>query len=195
MAATQHHSTISCNYSVYFDNNGYGDYSDNIRIRTKTLPNISNFDYNNYCHMATNMLQLPYGNERSTNDGRRTTSTAQRAWMELAQAETQRAGISICSEVEARRNLHHVRSQLATHHTSRSSKENYSRLEKDKLKAASGWRRLKSFVASILLSSDWYPVDSRLDSRYLFGNYTWTGVPKATVLCKLASGGGWRCIP
>lgn len=191
----QHHSTICTSYSAYFDINGYNRYSDNIRIRTKTLPNVSNFDYTNYCHMATNMLQLPYGNERSTNDGRRTTSTAQRAWMELAQTETQRAGISICSEVEARRNLHHVRSQLATHHTSRSSKENYSRLEKDKLKAASGWRQLKSSVAHTL-SDDWTPLDTVLDSRYLYAYYTWTPGKITSLVQCLADRYGWqvRCM-
>lgn len=36
--------------------------------------------------------------------------------------------------------------------------------------------------------------DNNHQSRYLFVNYTWPIAPKATVLCKLASGGGWRCI-
>jgi hypothetical protein len=165
--------------------------SSNIRKRTNSLPNVSNFDYNKGCHMATNMLQLPYGNERTTNDGRRITSTAQRAWMELAQAKTQRAGISICSEVEARRNLHHVRSQLATHYNRRSSKENYSSLEENKLKAASGWRQLKDLVAHILLNV-FQALGKMLDSRYLYAYYTWAGAPKATVLYNLGKWGGWR---
>jgi hypothetical protein len=78
----------------------------------------------NTCHMAINMLQLPYGNERETNDGRRVTSASQRAWMEPLQAQAPRTGILLCSKVEARRNLHHFTNQVANPHHRGSTEEN-----------------------------------------------------------------------
>lgn len=78
----------------------------------------------NTCHMAINMLQLPYGNERETNDGRRVTSASQRAWMEPLQAQAPRTGILLCSKVEARRNLHHFTNQVANPHQRGSTEEN-----------------------------------------------------------------------
>lgn len=67
----------------------------------------------NYCHMATNMLELPYGNERRLNDGRRTSSATERAWLELVHAQAARAGISLCAKVESWRGLHHFKNQVA----------------------------------------------------------------------------------
>ena len=82
------------------------------------------------CHMATDMLQLPYGNERIMHDGRRTTSASQRIWMEPTQAKAARKEISICSEVERRRDLYYSGVQLANNHARRSSEENSSSLNK-----------------------------------------------------------------
>lgn len=78
--------------------------------------NMINCAYN-YCPMATNMVQylcqLPYGNERDLNDGKRTSRTPQRAWLEPVQAKAQRQGILLCHKVENGRNLHHVTNQIA----------------------------------------------------------------------------------
>ena len=79
-------------------------------------PNVIEYPYH-YCPMATDMIQwlcqLPYGNERELNDGRRTSRTPQRAWMEPVQAETQRQRILLCTEMENGRDLHHITNQVA----------------------------------------------------------------------------------
>jgi hypothetical protein len=73
--------------------------------------NMLEYPYNT-CHMTHGMIQLSYGNEREMNDGARTSSTSQIAWMELIQAQEARKSILLCSQVEARRYLHHVRNQV-----------------------------------------------------------------------------------
>ena len=82
----------------------------------------------NTCHMAKDMLLLPYGNEREMNDGARTSSTSQRERLELVEAQKTRAAILLRSEVEARRNLHHVTFEVARTHTRGGSKENQQSL-------------------------------------------------------------------
>lgn len=77
----------------------------------------------NYCHMATNMVQLPYGNERELNDGRRTSSTPQRTWLEPAQAETSESDIPLCSEMEEGRDLHCIFSPVAAINRGRGAEE------------------------------------------------------------------------
>src|SRR5947208_17076527 len=67
----------------------------------------------NTCHMTQGMLYLPYGKERELNDGARTSSASQRPWMELVQAQEIEERVSVCAQVEARRNLHHVSLEIA----------------------------------------------------------------------------------
>lgn len=61
-----------------------------------------------------------------------------------------------------------------------------------KLKAAFSRRPLKNLVASILLSTGYQSLDSRLDSRYLFVNYTWVACPKAIVQYRGNRQYGWQ---
>lgn len=78
----------------------------------------------NTCHMAKTMVQLPYGNEREKNDGGRVAPTPERAWMEPVQAQATTARLSLRSEVEEGRNLHHLINQVANAYTGGSAKEN-----------------------------------------------------------------------
>ena len=96
---------------------------------TRTHDNISHMPTSmlkygyHYCHMAINVLKLPYGNERGMNDGRRPSPVTQRAWMELIQTQTARTRVSVCSEVEEGRDLHHIINQVAGTDRRRSSEE------------------------------------------------------------------------
>lgn len=60
-----------------------------------------------YCHVTIDMVQwiLSHDNERELNDGRRTSHSAQRAWLESVQRQTPRKKFLLCSQVEARANL------------------------------------------------------------------------------------------
>src|SRR5258708_40295280 len=57
------------------------------------------------------------------NDGRRPSPVTQRAWMELIQTQTARTRVSVCSEVEEGRDLHHIINQVAGTDRRRSSEE------------------------------------------------------------------------
>lgn len=78
------------------------------------------------CHMTQDMLYLPYGKERELNDGARTSSASQGAWMEPVQAQEIEQRISLRAQVEARRNLHHVSLEIARIETGGGTEENQS---------------------------------------------------------------------
>lgn len=93
----------------------------------KSIANMLQCPYH-YCHMATNVLHshlemLPYGNERELNDGRRTSSTSQGSRVEPAQAEAQRAGISLCAKMEVGRDLHRAIIPVAVSNRGRGAEE------------------------------------------------------------------------
>src|SRR6185312_8699082 len=60
-----------------------------------------------YCHVTTDMVQwiLSHDNERELNDGRRTSHSTQRAWMESLQRQAPPEGLFLRSQVEAGSNL------------------------------------------------------------------------------------------
>lgn len=143
--------------------------------------------------MTKFVVNLSYDKERTMNDGRRASPTSQRAWMEPVYTQVRQTKILLCSQVETEPGIHLFGNRFVKNHARGRTQENRSRLEADKIKAASGWRQLKNVVAHIL-PNVFQALGKMLDSRYLYIHYIRTGAPKATVLCKMASGGGWRCI-
>lgn len=68
------------------------------------------------CHMARIMLYLSQDKGRNAHDGRRVTSTTQKAWMEPFRANTWKKEVPLCTKVENGGGLHHVASQLVEYH-------------------------------------------------------------------------------
>lgn len=92
-----------------------------------------------YCHMATNVISLPYGNnERRHNDGGRTSSIPQRARVEPSQAYAERERIPICSKVDARREIHRASHKVRPDYRGPSAGETGKGEIKNKA-SATGW--------------------------------------------------------
>lgn len=79
-----------------------------------------------YCHVTTDMVQwiLSHDNERELNDGRRTSSASQRAWLESLQGQETPEEFLLCFEVEARAGLSDVRNEVVTTDQRRCAQEN-----------------------------------------------------------------------
>lgn len=77
----------------------------------------------NACHM----VYLPYGIERTNNDGRRFKTASQGAWLESFQENARRKGIPLCSEVEKGRGVYHLKGQTSLHHSTVCHRENQQR--------------------------------------------------------------------
>lgn len=68
------------------------------------------------CHMARNVLHLPYGKERGryASDRRGITPTLENAWVEPDPTPTGKKELSVCSEMGKRGSLSYLSSELAT---------------------------------------------------------------------------------
>jgi len=104
----------------------------NSRNRQKSChmrENVINCLYN-YCPMATNMIQslcqLPYGNERELNDGRRVKSTLEDTWLEPLHAQAAGERVFIRSEVAQEGGLYLPSVQVARSDGGRSFEETRS---------------------------------------------------------------------
>lgn len=104
-------------------NEHYG-YTGRTRKHPQTFQSHGNLGLTRYCHMATVMLYLPYGNEeRSNNDGRGASSTSQRARMEPLQADAKRERIPLRSKMDARRKIHSACYQARANYSRTSATE------------------------------------------------------------------------
>lgn len=165
------------------DNNRYSG-------NTRKVPKAQRFygilRYNICCHMATIMLQLPYGNEREIHDGRRTSTTSQSAWMESIQAHAQGQEVPLCPKVEARRDLYYSRIEVANTYDGRGSKEN---LLTRQIKNADPGRQKKLAASSPLSQSGQLPENEPCRRRLVF-------ILPYVLICRQGSFGlnerGWR---
>lgn len=154
-------------------------YTPNILFHADTATFTSQRDISryNYCHMGRGMLYLlPYGKERETHDGGRTTPAAQRARLEPLQAHATTTRIPLCAEMEKRRGIYHVASQLARNHAREGTREDRPSLL---TKIKEGFYRspqLKNLVANL------FPADS-----LRVGNKLRTTRPLAVVSKALSS--------
>lgn len=137
------------------------------------------------CHMVTDVVQLTH--ERETNDGRRTTPIASREWVEPVQAHQAQTGISVCSEVEKRRSLHHFRNQSAQPQERRSPEQDRSGIKK-----AGIYQHQYGSVAVRPSSTDWTPYDDSLSSSYLNSFYD---IAQQIATSRTNDGGGCgKCV-
>lgn len=134
--AGQHHHTIPCTEHATRNNEIMGFMG----------------IHQNTCHMAKDMVYLPYGkNERSDNDGRRTSSTSQRSGMEPVQEDSERERIFLCPKVDEGREIYSSRYKTRSDHTRSSTSQN-------KIKPARCWQRTnKTLVAFRSLLMAWTP--------------------------------------
>lgn len=113
------------------------------------------------CHMAINMIKLPYGNnERSNNDGRGASSTTQRVRMESLRAQTRRERVPVCSEVASGRSVYLTSLPIAKNNRSRGSQENRSL--SSTIKKAGIHQLIKNSVAVSLPLTDLGPEKASL---------------------------------
>lgn len=106
-----------------------------------------------YCHMATGVVSLPYGNnERIRNDGGRTSSIPQRARVEPSQAQAERERIPICSEVDARREIHRASYKVRPDYRGPSTREAGKGEIKDKA-STTGWPAIAKKIIAVARSN------------------------------------------
>lgn len=79
-----------------------------------------------YCHVTISMVQwiLSHDNERELNDGRRTSRSPQRVWLESLQRKEASEDILLCSQVETGPSLPDLRNKVARADKRKSSGEN-----------------------------------------------------------------------
>jgi predicted GIY-YIG superfamily endonuclease len=137
----------------------------------------------NCCHMVTNVVKLIH--ERETNDGRRTTSITPRERMEPVQAHQTQTGISVCSEVEKRRGLHHIGDQ-----STQSQKRRSPGQDRTGIKKAGLYLQIFGSVAQAHLSS-FQPLKCAHSSSYLNSFYD---IALQIATSRTNDGGGRECI-
>lgn len=107
----------------------------------------------NCCHMITAMLYLSYDNEeRSTHDGRRASSTAQKARMEPLCTYPLRKEIPLCSEVANATGLYWASFKIRPDNRRAGARKT----SQGKIKATHRWHwKTKNLVASGHLALAW----------------------------------------
>lgn len=121
-----------------------------------------NSSLENTCHMTSFVIELSYDKERTHNDGRRTSSIATRAGMELVYTQVWQSKVLLCSQMEAESGLHCLGVHFVENYTGGCAKETSSnKISLD---------RSQDSVVARLVSYVFQTTETSLSSRYLASN-------------------------